>query len=69
LSYVDPAGLNHEAKIMHDFNLRNDATDYRSGQELHMDYAVGWGFDNGWVVGLGGTRNTRPPMTVKMVSA
>lgn len=54
VSYVDPAGLNLDAKIMYDFNLRNDATDYRSGQELHMDYAVGWGLGNGWVVGVGG---------------
>lgn len=54
VSYVDPNGLNVDAKTMYDFNLRNDATDYRSGQELHVDYAVGWGFGNGWVVGVGG---------------
>lgn len=54
ISYIDPAGLNVDAKIMYDFNLENQATDYRSGQELHMDYAVGWGLNNGWVVGIGG---------------
>lgn len=54
LSYIDPAGLNIDAKIMYDFNLRNPDTDYRSGQELHMDYALGWGLNNGWVVGVGG---------------
>ncbi|MFJ3371571.1 transporter [Pseudomonas sp. NPDC086251] len=54
VSYVDPNGLNVDAKIMYDFNQRNDATDYRSGQELHVDYAVGWGLGNGWVVGVGG---------------
>ena len=39
---------------MYDFNRKNDATDYLSGQELHMDYAVGWGLGNGWVLGVGG---------------
>jgi hypothetical protein len=54
VSYVDPNGLNVDAKIMYDFNQRNPATDYRSGSELHADYAVGWGLGNGWVVGVGG---------------
>lgn len=53
-SYVDPAGVNADIKVMYDFNLRNRATDYRSGQELHADYSLGWGFDNGWVLGVGG---------------
>ncbi|WP_130931823.1 transporter [Pseudomonas sp. Sample_24] len=54
VSYIDPNGLNVDVKTMYDFNLRNKATDYRSGQELHADYAVGWGLGNGWVVGVGG---------------
>ncbi len=54
ISYIDPAGLNIDVKTMYDFNLENPATDYRSGQELHMDYAIGWGLGNGWVVGVGG---------------
>jgi hypothetical protein len=54
VSYIDPNGLNIDAKTMYDFNLRNKATDYRSGQELHIDYAVGWGLGNGWVLGVGG---------------
>lgn len=53
-SYVDPAGVNADIKIMYDFNLRNSATDYRSGQELHADYSLGWGLGNGWVIGAGG---------------
>ncbi|NBA93493.1 transporter [Pseudomonas sp. R5(2019)] len=57
LSYVDPNGLNIDAKIMYDFNRKNPDTDYLSGQELHMDYAVGWGLGNGWVVGIGGYAN------------
>ena len=53
-SYIDPVGLNADAKIMYDFNTKNNATDYTSGQEFHVDYSVGWGLGNGWVVGLGG---------------
>lgn len=53
-SYVDPAGLNADLKMMYDFNQRNRATDYRSGQEAHADYSLGWGLGNGWVVGVGG---------------
>ncbi len=54
VSYVDPQGLNADAKIMYDFNLKNHATDYTSGQEFHVDYALGWGLAKGWVVGVGG---------------
>ncbi len=54
MSYIDPNGLNLDAKLMYDFNRENPATDYRSGQEFHFDYAVGWGLGNGWVVGVGG---------------
>lgn len=39
---------------MYDFNLRNSDTDYRSGQELHADYSLGWGVGYGWVLGVGG---------------
>ena len=54
LSYIDPEGLNADAKIMYDFNLKNHATDYTSGQEFHVDYSIGWGLGNSWVVGVGG---------------
>ncbi|MBT8766099.1 SphA family protein [Metapseudomonas boanensis] len=54
ISHVDPAGLNASVKLMYDFNQENPATDYRSGQEFHFDYAVGWGLGNGWVLGVGG---------------
>lgn len=54
LTYVDPQGLNADAKIMYDFNMKNPDTDYRSGQEFHVDYSVGWGVADGWVLGIGG---------------
>jgi hypothetical protein len=54
VSWVQPTGLNADIKLMYDYNLRNKDTNYKSGQELHADYAVGWGFGNGWVLGAGG---------------
>lgn len=54
VSYVNPQGWNADAKIMMDFNRKNKDTNYRSGQEFHVDYAVGYGFGNNWVAGVGG---------------
>ena len=54
VTYKQPVGINADLKMMYDFNGRNNATDYRSGQELHADYALGWGFSKNLVVGVGG---------------
>jgi len=54
MSYVQSSGVNADIKAMYDFNAENTATKYKSGQEFHMDYALGWGFGNGWVAGVGG---------------
>ncbi len=54
VSYIDPNGLNADAKLMWTYNLKNKDTAYTSGQELIVDYSVGWGLGNGWVVGAGG---------------
>ncbi|MGS0758687.1 transporter, partial [Roseateles sp. GG27B] len=51
---MDPKGLNADAKAMWTFNFNNKASDYKSGQELIVDYALGWGFGNGLTVGVGG---------------
>lgn len=53
-SNVAPSGLNFDAKIMYDINFKNSDTNYKSGHELHADYAIGWGLGNNWVVGVGG---------------
>jgi len=53
-SYIQPEGINADIKVMYDYNFKNSKTDFLSGQELHADFAAGWGFGNGWVVGLGG---------------
>lgn len=47
-------GLNADARIGYMFNGTNDATQYKSGQEIHADYTVGWGMANGWTLGVGG---------------
>ncbi len=54
MTYLDPAGLNADVRLMYDYNFENKATDYQSGRELHADYTLGWGLGNGWVLGVGG---------------
>ncbi|MFD1243769.1 SphA family protein [Paralysiella testudinis] len=54
ISYIQPKGLNADAKFGYIINQRNKDTDYRSGDELHADYSVGWAFGNGWTAGAGG---------------
>ena len=54
VSYIDPNGLNADAKVMFGLNAKNKDTDYRSGNEFIVDYDAGWGLGNGWVVGAGG---------------
>ncbi|MFR0713595.1 transporter [Enterobacterales bacterium BD_CKDN230030183-1A_HGKHYDSX7] len=54
MSYANPVGLNADAKVMYGVNSKNPDTDYKSGQEFVVDYAVGWAVAPGWVVGVGG---------------
>lgn len=54
ISYVNPTGFNADAKVMWTFNGKNKDTNYRSGQELIVDYALGWGVGNGLTLGAGG---------------
>jgi hypothetical protein len=54
ISWINPAGLNADAKMMYTFNQRNKDTNYKSGQEFIVDYALGWGLGNGFTVGIGG---------------
>ena len=54
VSYIDPNGPNADAKVMWNYNLKNKDTGYTSGQELIVDYSVGWGLGNGWTLGAGG---------------
>ena len=54
LSYIDPAGFNGDLRLGYLINRRNSATDYRSGNEFHFDYAAGWAVGGGWTLGVGG---------------
>jgi len=53
ISQIDPAGLNVDMKLMYDINMNNSDTNFKSGQALHADYAIGWGF-GAWAAGVGG---------------
>jgi hypothetical protein len=54
VSRIDPAGFNGDFKLTFNVNQRNGDTAYRSGNEVYLDYAAGWGLANGWVLGAGG---------------
>lgn len=54
LSRIDPAGLNADIKLGYVFNRTNGDTAYRSGQEFHFDYALGWAFGPRWTAGASG---------------
>lgn len=46
VTYADPkGGPELSAKLMYDFNTKNKATDYRSGQEFHVDMAAAYNFN------------------------
>lgn len=53
-TYTQPKGLNADIKTMLDFNMRNSDTRTRTGNAIHADYTLGYGFGNGWVAGIGG---------------
>jgi hypothetical protein len=54
VSTIDPAGFNGDIKLTMLINSKNKDTDYRSGNEVYVDYSLGWGLAPSWVVGVGG---------------
>jgi hypothetical protein len=52
-TYITDDGWEASGKFMYDFNGRNNDTDYRSGQEFHVDYTFAKHFGS-WAVGVGG---------------
>ena len=52
-TYLSDFGLEVSSKFMYDINTNNPDTDYRSGQEFHFDYTVGYKMKN-WNLGVGG---------------
>ncbi|WP_137133263.1 transporter [Rhizobium sp. FKY42] len=51
--YLDPQGLEVGATARLIFNTENTSTDYKTGTEFVLDYAVGWNFDK-WRLGAVG---------------
>jgi hypothetical protein len=54
MSYVNPTGFNGDFKMLFNLNRTNRDTQYRSGNEVIVDYAAGYGVGSGWTVGVGG---------------
>jgi hypothetical protein len=53
MTYIDPRGPEVDIKAMYDFNLKNQTTNYQSGEDFHFDYAAGWNIGP-WTFGAGG---------------
>ena len=54
VSHINPAGFNGDIKLTFNFNQKNKDTNYRSGNEVRLDYSAGWGVGGGWVLGVDG---------------
>lgn len=52
-SYFTDAGCEFSTKLMYDFNTKNGATNYQSGQEFHADYTFAKKFA-AYTAGIGG---------------
>ena len=53
LSYMPKSGWEASAKLMYNIKTTNQATNYHSGQEFHVDYLAGRHFGS-WLVGAQG---------------
>lgn len=53
VTYLSDDGFEASAKFMYDFNTRNNATKYLSGQEFHFDYTLGKKIED-FNIGVGG---------------
>lgn len=57
VTYLSDSGIEVSGKFMYDFNTKNTdhaLGDYQSGQEFHVDYAVGYHLGKQWVLGAAG---------------
>ena len=52
-TYLSDGGFEVSSKFMYDINTENNDKDYKSGQEFHFDYAVGYKVSN-WNLGVAG---------------
>jgi len=54
VTYLSDKGFELSTKLMYDVNMENDDTKYKSGQEFHADYNIGYHISRELAVGLGG---------------
>ena len=52
-TYLGDGGFELSGKFMYDFNFENPDTNYKSGQEFHVDYAMGY-HTAPWILGATG---------------
>jgi hypothetical protein len=53
-TFLSDNGYEVSGKFMYDINTENNDTHYKSGQEFHFDYTLGYHIDKALAVGLGG---------------
>ena len=53
ITYLTDGGMEFSGKFMYDINTENNDTDYKSGQEFHFDYAIGY-HTGPWTMGAVG---------------
>lgn len=53
ITYLGKSGIEVSAKLMYNIKAENDATDYQSGDEFHMDYLIGYHMGP-WAAGVSG---------------
>ncbi len=53
ITWFTDGGMEFSGKFMYDINTENSDTDYKSGQEFHFDYAVGY-HTGPWTIGAVG---------------
>jgi hypothetical protein len=54
LTYLADNGIELSGKFLYDINLKNPDTDYKSGQEFHVDYVMGYHVDKNLTLGACG---------------
>ncbi len=55
VTYFDKQkGLDISLNLGHMYNTKNNATEYKSGQEIHLDYTINHFFSNNFATGLQG---------------
>lgn len=59
VTWLPGAGWDVNAKLMYNLKAKNTATDYRSGDELHADFAAGKAVTSALRLGLGGYVNAQ----------